>query len=199
MGAKEYFEKTASTWDKKFLTPTLFFFLENVVRQFGIIAGHKVLDVGTGTGVMIPYLIHAVGPSGSVMAIDYSEKMVQICKRKHSKIKNLSIKVGNIEKDTFPAESFNVVVCFGVFPHLENKAKALQNIKSLLEQGGKLVIAHALSSEELKAHHKEVSEHVSHSVLPEKDEMTKLLEQNGFIEISIKDEPGCYLCRAHKA
>jgi ubiquinone/menaquinone biosynthesis C-methylase UbiE len=198
MSAKEYFDKAASTWDEKFLTPSLSSFLEKLVPQFGIEAGQKVLDVGTGTGVLIPYLIKAVGPSGSVTAIDISEKMVQTCNRKHSHIKNVSIKVGNIEEDAFQPETFDAVVCFGVFPHLENKEKALRNMNNALKPGGKLVIAHALSSEELKAHHKKVSTHVAHDVLPEKAEMTQLLEQTGFAEISIKDEPGVYLCIANK-
>jgi ubiquinone/menaquinone biosynthesis C-methylase UbiE len=199
MGVKEYFDKAAITWDEKFLTGSLSSFLEKLVPQFGIETGQSVLDVGTGTGVLIPYLIKAVGPSGSVTAIDYSEKMIQACKRKHSHVKNAIIDVGDIEEDEFPAETYDAVVCFGVFPHLENKQKAIQNINNLLKPSGKLVIAHALSSEELKTHHKKVSEHVAHSVLPEKAEMTQLLEQTGFMEISIKDELGCYLCIAHKA
>jgi len=199
MSTKEYFDKAASTWDEKFLTPSLFSFLENLVPQFSLKAGQKVLDVGTGTGVLIPYLIKAVGPSGSVTAIDSSEKMVQTCNRKHSHIKNVSIKVGNIEEDAFQPETYDAVVCFGVFPHLENKEKALRNINNTLKPGGKLVIAHALSSEELKAHHKKVSTHVAHDVLPEKAEMTQLLEQTGFRGISIKDEPECYLCITHKS
>ena len=198
MSAKEYFNKAAKTWDEMFYTPSLSSFLENLVPQFGIDTEQTVLDMGTGTGVLIPYLIQAVGPSGSITAIDYSEKMVQICKSKHSHLKNVSITVGNIEEDVFPAESFDVVTCFGVFPHLENKQKALQNINNLLKPGGKLVIAHALGSEELNAHHKKVSKQVAHVMLPKKTEMTKLLEQAGFSGVSIKDEPGCYLCLAHK-
>jgi ubiquinone/menaquinone biosynthesis C-methylase UbiE len=138
MSAKEYFDKAASTWDERFITPSLSSFLAKLVPQFGLKAGQSVLDVGTGTGVLIPYLIRAVGPSGSVTAIDYSEKMVQTCNRKHLHIKNVSIKVGNIEEDAFQPETFDAVVCFGVFPHLENKEKALQNISSLLKQGGNL-------------------------------------------------------------
>ena len=199
MSKKAYFNEQANSWDERFFTPKLSSFLEKFVPQFGLEAGQKILDVGTGTGVLIPYLIRAVGPSGSVTAVDYSEKMVQICKTKHSHIKNVSIKVGNIEEDAFPTESFDAVICFGVFPHLENKEKALRNINHTLKPCGKLVITHALSSEELKAHHKKVSEHVAHSVLPEKTEMTKLLEQTGFTRISIKDEPGCYLCVTYKA
>jgi len=86
-----------------------------------------------------------------------------------------------------------------VFPHIENKQKTLQNINNLLKSNGKLVIAHALGSEELNAHHKKVSKQVAPAMLPKKPEMTKLLEQAGFTRISIKDEPGCYLCIAHKS
>jgi ubiquinone/menaquinone biosynthesis C-methylase UbiE len=199
MNAKEYFNKAADSWDKRFYNSRLSSFLEKLVPQFGLEQGQKILDVGTGTGVLIPYLIRAVGPVGSVTAVDYSEKMIQVCRTKHSHLKNLSIKRGNIEETVFSTESFDAVICFGVFPHLENKEKALRNINRILKPDGKLVIAHALSSEELKAHHNNASSTVMHDVLPEEAEMKKLLEQTGFAEISIKDEPGCYLCIAHKA
>ena len=198
MNRKEYFDKATNSWDKRFLTPRLSSFLETLVPQFGLDAGQNVLDVGTGTGVLIPYLVQAVGPSGSVTAIDYSENMVQVCRTKHSHLKNVSIKVGNIEEDAFPAETFDYVVCFGLFPHLENKEKALRNMNNALKRYSKLVIAHALSSEEIKAHHKDASSAVLHDMLPKKAEMTQLLERTGFTEISIKDEPGLYLCIAHK-
>ena len=198
MNAKEYFDNTAETWDDRFCTPRLLSFLEKLVPQFGIEAGQAVLDVGTGTGVLIPHLAKAVGPSGSIIAIDFSEKMVQKCNKKYSHIKNVNIKVGNIEDAAFPAESFDAVICFGVFPHVDYKEKALQNIHSMLKHGGKLVIAHALSSEELKVHHNKVSEHVAHAALPETADMIQLLEQTGFVGIHIKDEPGCYLCTALK-
>jgi len=199
MTPKDYFDNAAETWDEKFHTHKLSKFLEKLVPQFGIQAGQKVLDVGTGTGVLIPYLTKAVGPEGSVTAIDFSEKMAQKCETKHSHLRNLTVEVGNIEEATFPPEHFDVVVCFGVFPHLGNKEKALQNINRILKTAGKLVIAHALSSEELKIHHKKASKHVAHDMMPEKEEMIRLLEQTGFTGISIKDEPGCYLCIAHKA
>jgi demethylmenaquinone methyltransferase/2-methoxy-6-polyprenyl-1,4-benzoquinol methylase len=198
MNAKDYFDNAANSWDGRFCTSRLLSFLEKLVPQFGIEAGQAVLDVGTGTGVLIPYLAKAVGPSGSVTAIDFSEKMVQACKTKYSHVKNVKIKVGNIEDAAFPVESFDAVICFGVFPHLEHKEKALQNISKMLKPSGKLVIAHALSSEELKVHHKKVSEHVAHATLPENAEMIQLLEKAGFANIRIKDEPGCYLCVALK-
>ena len=199
MSRKTYFNKAADSWDKRFHTPTLSSFLEKLVPQFGLEAGQNILDVGTGTGVLIPYLIREVGPAGSVTAIDYSENMIQICKTKHSHLKNVSVRFQDIEEDAFPTESFDAIICFGLFPHLENKEKALQNMNHILKPGGTLIIAHALSSEELKAHHNNASSAVVHDILPEETEIIQLLEQTGFAEIRIKDDPGCYLCIAYKS
>ena len=199
MKVKEYFDNAAGTWDERFSTPALFSFLEIYLPKFGLKAGQNVVDVGTGTGVLIPYLIRAIGSSGSVTAIDCSEKMVEACKARHSHFKNVTIKVGNIEEDSLPSESIDTVTCFGVFPHLLNKHKALRNINNMLKPLGKLIIFHALSSEELKSHHKRVSEHVAQAVIPKKTEMFQYLERAGFTNISIKDEPGCYLCISYKA
>jgi ubiquinone/menaquinone biosynthesis C-methylase UbiE len=198
MNAKDYFDNAAETWDSNFQTLKLFSFLEKLVPQFSLHAGQHVLDVGTGTGVLIPYLIKSVGPSGSVTALDFSEKMIQKCKLKYSRIQNVTIKVGSIEDADFPTELFDAVICFGAFPHIDRKGRALLNICRILKPGGKLFIAHALSSEELKLHHRKVSEHIAESELPERSEMTKLLKQTGFVRPSIKDEPGCYLCIANK-
>jgi len=199
MSRKTYFNEQANTWDERFHTPNLSSFLEKLVPQFGLEPGQNILDVGTGTGVLIPYLIREVGPAGSVTAIDCSENMIQICKTKHSHFKNVSVRLQDIEEDAFPTESFDAIICFGLFPHLENKEKALQNMNHTLKPGGTLIIAHALSSEELKAHHNSASSAVVHDMLPEEAEMIQLLEQTGFAEIRIKDEPGCYLCIACKS
>jgi ubiquinone/menaquinone biosynthesis C-methylase UbiE len=198
MSRKKYFNEAAKTWDERFYTPTLSSFLETLVPQFGLEPGQHILDVGTGTGVLIPYLIEAVGPAGSVTAIDYSEKMIQICKAKYSHLENVMVNLGDIEEDDFPADSFDAVICFGVFPHLKNKEKALLNMNHTLRRGGILIIAHALSSKELKHHHNSASSCVANDVLPKEAEMIQLLERTGFVGIRIKDEPSCYLCVARK-
>ena len=196
---KEYFDNVAQTWDERFNTPKLSSFLEKLVPQFDLDQGQSILDVGTGTGVLIPYLVKAVGQDGSITAVDNSKKMIQVCRTKHPHLKNLHIMQGNIEKNAFSTETYDAVICFGVFPHLTNKEKSLQNINCSLKPGGKLIIAHALSSKELKAHHNNTSLTIMDDVLPEKAEMKRLLEHTGFVETIIKDEPGCYLCKTYKA
>ena len=68
----------------------------------------------------------------------------------------------------------------------------------VLKPGGKLVIAHALSSAEIKAHHNNAEEAVINDELPEEPEMKRLLKRAGFVVNTLVDKPGCYLCMATK-
>ncbi len=198
MKRKEYFNQAAESWDRRFYTPKLGAFLGRLVPSFGIEPGQRVLDVGTGTGILIPFLLQAVGPSGSIKAIDYAERMVQICKSKYSHLENVTIELRDVEQFSYPTGSFDAVTCFGLFPHLKKREKALRNLHRALKRGGTLIITHALSSQEIKTHHSSASPPVQHDMLPEKTEMRKLLKRTGFTDIQIKDQPGCYLCRSTK-
>jgi ubiquinone/menaquinone biosynthesis C-methylase UbiE len=198
MKRRAYFNQAARTWDEKYCTPQLAAFLERLVPDFGLKPGQDILDLGTGTGVLIPYLLQAVGPSGSITAIDYADKMVEICRSKFSHLKNVTVILQDVEMLDLPSESFDAVTCFGLFPHLEEKTKALHHMNRVLNPRGKLIISHAFSSTELRNHHRTASTAVDQDLLPEKSDMRRLLEDAGFTEIKIKDEPGCYLCLSNK-
>jgi len=195
---RSFFNEAASTWDEKYDTPELARFLEGLVPCFGLRPGQRVLDAGTGTGMLIPYLVEAVGPSGSITAIDFAEEMVKICRSKYGHLENVTIENQDVETLTYPSGFFDSVTCFGLFPHFEDKAKALTQINRVLKRGGRLVIAHALSRAELKARHRDKTLAVANDTLPSEGEMRALLTDAGFIDVCIRDEPGCYLCTSIK-
>ena len=97
MSRKHYFNEAARTWDEKFYTPALATFLENLIPTLGLQRGYHILDVGTGTGLLIPFLLHAIGSDGSLTAIDYAEEMVQICRSKYSQLNNVTIQLQDVE------------------------------------------------------------------------------------------------------
>jgi ubiquinone/menaquinone biosynthesis C-methylase UbiE len=193
-----FFNQTAQNWDKEFDNPQLHAFLEQFVPSFGLSAGQHVLDVGTGTGILIPFLHKALGAKGHITAIDYAPNMVSICKTKHAHFPNVSIIVADAEKLQFPDASFDAVTCFGLFPHLDNKKAALSQFHRVLKSKGKLIIAHALGSAEIKNHHQSAPQAVASDVLPTETEMRKLLQQAGFTGIQIVDRQGSYLCTSTK-
>ena len=195
---QSFFNEMAKTWDTRFQTQELEKFLKQLVPKFGLINGQKILDVGTGTGILIPFLLRAIGPTGHITAIDYAEKMIKVCRSKYGNFSNVSFTVQKIEQIDYASESFDAVTCFGLFPHLENRQEILCQLNRVLKQGGKLIIAHALSSKEIKAHHHDSSAAVKKDVLPSRSEMRRLLKQAGFHRIRISDKPGCYLCLSDK-
>ena len=194
---QEFFNDAADTWDKRFQSKELISFLRQLVPTYNLQRGQRILDVGTGTGVLIPFLLEAVGPTGHVTAVDYAEKMVEVCNAKYAGVPNVSVAVQRVENLDFPSEFYDAVTCFGLFPHLERKEAALAQLNRVLKPGGKLIIAHALSSTEIITHHRRSSV-VAHDVLPDKTEMKRLLERAGFTGIHITDEPGCYVCLSTK-
>ena len=198
MNRREFFNEIADTWDKRFQTQKLTKFIEQLVPTFGLLPGQKVLDVGAGTGILIPFLLQAVGPTGQIEAVDYAEKMANICRLKYAHIPNVRVTVQEAEKLDFSSQTFDAVICFGSFPHIENKGEALRQMNRVLKPDGKLVIAHALSSEEIEAHHHNASTAVAHDILPERTSMKQLLKQAGFAGSCIVDKPGCYLCTSDK-
>lgn len=196
---KKFFNNLAKTWDQRFHTKELENFLHKLVPLFGLRRGHKLLDVGTGTGILIPYLIKEIGLNGEIVAIDYAKEMIEICRSKYGHFSNVDFRVGNIEEIDYISAFFDFVICFGVFPHIEKKYRALSQINRVLKKEGRLIIAHALSSEEIQNHHQSSSSVVADDNLPNEYQMKKLLTQTGFQKINIKNKPGCYLCSSVKA
>jgi ubiquinone/menaquinone biosynthesis C-methylase UbiE len=140
----------------------------------------------------------AVGESGHVTAVDFAEKMVEICKANFSQHSNLDVVVQQVENLQFADATFDTVVCFGLFPHLENKEFVLTQLNRVLKLGDKLVNVHALSSNEIKSHHQHAAGVIAPDELPNASEMKHLLKTTGFVNIKISDEPGCYLCFSNK-
>jgi hypothetical protein len=79
---RKYFNEKAAHWDQMVEDKTLQG-LDLIIKGLEIKPGSVVLDVGTGTGILIPFLQEAVGDSGSIVALDLAEEMLKRAKEKH--------------------------------------------------------------------------------------------------------------------
>ena len=188
----------ASTWDQRYYSPELARWLTQTVPTWRLQPSDRVLDVGTGTGVLIPFLLDEIGESGAITAIDYAEHMIQVCRSKYGHLHNVTIELHDIETLDFSDATFDAITCFGVFPHLDHKLLALENFYRVLRSSGRLIVAHALSRTEINAHHLNTEPAVANDVLPSASKMRQLLHDARFDNISILDEHGRYICLSSK-
>jgi len=193
----DFFNQLAPSWDECFYTPELNERLPSLVSQFHLKKGTRVLDVGSGTGGIIPYILQNIGAQGSIWAIDFAEEMVKIGKEKFRYEPRVNFQLAAVESLPFADQFFDHIVCFGAFPHFTDKKVALTEMGRVLKKGGTLVIAHALSSQEIKDHHKGSSP-VANDFLPEEEEMRSLFIETGFMVTRLIDQPKFYLCEGFK-
>ncbi len=196
MSKKEYFDRYAHRWDE-FQHEIDSEQLETLLRKFEIRKGDWILDVGTGTGILLPYLAESVGKEGKVFALDFSSEMLSIAK---SKLTDPGISFINSPVEGMPLgdRMLDRVICFASFPHFEDKPRALQEMSRVLKEKGKLFIAHLLSSEEIRKHHLEAGGAIRNDTLPSSRVMKNMMIKAKFKKIKIIDQPSLYLAQGER-
>jgi ubiquinone/menaquinone biosynthesis C-methylase UbiE len=197
MQLQEYFDQLAPTWDEE-LTPERLQCLSNIVKELGIKPGYYVLDIGSGTGVLLPFLIAEVGDEGKIVALDFSAEMLG-----QAQAKNFPPIVGFAQADVLAIpladNSVDMAICNSVFPHFNDKAKALKEIARVLRNNGRLVICHTMSREMINQLHQSAGGIVASDLLPGESHLRKLIKQAGLKTTHFEDSPERYLVIAEKS
>lgn len=192
MNHKEYFDGLAYQWDE--ITKHDEQKLIEIVDLFNLYRGAKVLDVGSGTGVLIPFIISKIESSGKLVCLDISEKMLSIAavkfpRNSYPNIDFTCMDILNYETD----ERFNFIICYSSFPHFINKERSIKRMSSLLLKWGKLIIAHSQSRKEINSFHKKRGEPVSKDYLPSMKELTSIFEEFSLKPILSVDSDGKFV------
>ena len=191
-----FFDNFADTWDSYRNTNVKI--LEQLMVLANIPAGSTVLDVGSGTGVLLPYLHAAVGTDGKITAVDFSEKMLAKAQEKFADLGNVKFCVGDVLEMNIPAESIDVVICLNFFPHLHTRKKEfIRKMKSFLKTGGSLIIMHDISREKVNSIHRDSSVVTEHR-LPEAKVVAEMLQACGYKEVTAYEDDTLYFVKGFK-
>ena len=162
-----FFDSKASGWDADMKRNEAS--ITRILDNAHVTDGVSVLDVATGTGVLIPdYLSRKVS---SVTAIDISPEMVRIAREKFED-KGVKILCGDAANYDF-GMSFDRIVIFNAFPHFADQENVIRKLSSLLNPGGYLTVCHDLGKAKLDEHHHNVAETVSCELI-EADELSSI-------------------------
>lgn len=112
------------------------------VERLGLPAGAKVLDVGCGTGASVLPAAQAVGPSGSVIGVDLSARLLDRARAKAGTLglSHADFRLADMTALGYPDGDFDAVVSvFSVFfvPDMEGLVRELWR---MVRPGGKLAI-----------------------------------------------------------
>ncbi len=185
-----YFNKVADRWDNMILhSPQKILYFTKLLY---LNKGDRVLDVGTGTGILIPYLLRSVGKEGYIDAIDISPKMIEIAKKRHI-FPNVNFIVGDIETFEFGDSRYNCITCYSVFPHIDRWEETLKRLYEILIEGGRLGIFHSSSRDTINNIHKDNGFHLEKHLLPPAEELARVLRGIGFSIEHIIDNEDMYL------
>ena len=190
-----YFNSKAAIWDD-IIAKSDSTKLQAMADRLQIARGSRVLDVGTGTGVFIPYLQNKVGEQGELIALDIAEEMLKVLQNKGYSLE-ITLIQADIAFSPFISGYFDAVVCYSTFPHFQDKTAALMEIFRLLKADGVLYICHTSSRRTINDIHRSIPD-VCKDIIPDAGSMKMMLEQSGFHRYSIDDLPESYYLAAGK-
>jgi ubiquinone/menaquinone biosynthesis C-methylase UbiE len=165
--------------------------LERIVASGEIIEGASVLDVGSGTGIMVP-LIHKYEPA-RIYACDLSSAMLKQLSKNYTYAETI---LGDVRDLELPDGSLDVVFVNACYPNIVDKATAFSNISRMLSRGGRLVISHPLGKAFIGVIKKSTPFPLDD--FPERADAQDLLGAFGFGIRDFIDEPELYLLVATK-
>jgi ubiquinone/menaquinone biosynthesis C-methylase UbiE len=113
-----------------------------LVAALGIAAGMTVADLGAGTGYFSRYLARAVGPSGTVFAVETEPSLLVHLRERaeHEQTPNVVPILASFDNPRLPAAAVDLVLIVDTFHHLDRRLEYFRSCKRFLTRSGRIAI-----------------------------------------------------------
>jgi glycosyltransferase involved in cell wall biosynthesis len=146
-------------------------FLWDLMRPF---VGHRVLEVGAGTGLLTRFL----SSRERVLATELDPEYVDLLQRTFADTPNVEIRpldLARLAENHIPRHHFDTVVCSNVLEHIEDDGAALGAMREVLVPGGRVI----LIVPALQALYGSIDRAIHHYRRYSREELTRKLEGAG--------------------
>lgn len=115
---------------------------EQTVATLELSPGNRVLDIGCGTGLNLSWLVDAVGPTGEVVALDYSQGMLDRAQRKVERAQWEQVRLlrGDAAVLEGVGSDFDGVMSTWALGIVDDLPSALRRAVDVLKPGGRLAV-----------------------------------------------------------
>lgn len=115
---------------------------DQVLSALSLSDGNDVADIGAGTGLYTALFAQAVGPEGTVYAVDISAPFLEHINQRTAEagLENVTCVLGTDHAVRLPADSVDLVFICDTYHHFEYPQATLRSIRRALRPGGRLVL-----------------------------------------------------------
>jgi len=195
---RQYFNDLAPRWDS---LPGIADVPERIrayVERSRHPAPGRILDVGCGTGILLPHLIEVYPDVRLIVEMDYAEGMLIENARKLRDSRVLHLRT-DATLTPFVVPTFDLVLCFCALPHFGDPAPVLKGLVRALHSGGVITIGHLANSQAVNEFHGSLDARVKSDRLAPARELASLLEQSGATALVAEEEKDWFFVRGEKA
>jgi len=171
----QFDEQTARRIEALYASPDAIRRRSHVLQMLEPRSEERILDIGCGPGFLAAELGTAVGPAGSLRAIDASGPMLDLARSRCRALPWVSIQAGDAARLEFEERTFDAAVSVQVHEYVPQAEAAFQEVARVLRPGGRtLVVAtdwdsivwHSSDPERTRRVLSAFEEHLAHPHLP---------------------------------
>ena len=144
-----FFALRAAIWDRKFGADLPAY--AAAIAEAGLPRGGVVADVGCGTGRALAALRGAVGPRGTVLAVDLTLEMLAAAAAAGGA--RAALLAADARRLPLGGATVNAVFAAGLINHLPDAGAGLAELARITRPGGRLVLFHPSGRAALAARH----------------------------------------------
>ena len=197
MKRKDFFDSNAQTWDNDIYLKMTEKKIKNlIIPLLELKNDDKVIDIGSGTGILVPFIQEYLESGNKITELDFSEQMIKTAKKKYADTINCIS--SNAENIPVKCNSFSKAIIFNSFPHFEDKQKVICEIFRILKNNAIILLAHSDSKNVIDRRHKQIGGAVANDILPSTDKLKTMFEKAGFTNIESLDSNEFFYIKAIK-
>lgn len=142
MAGVEFDEGVARALERMYGTPDVVGQRSRVLQRMELRPGERVLDVGSGPGLLAVDLAQCVGAEGRVLGVDRSEAMIAMARARCAERGLDQTRFEQADAMALPCEdaSFDAAVSTQVYEYVPDMKSALAELHRVLRPGGRVLI-----------------------------------------------------------
>jgi arsenite methyltransferase len=139
-GRLEFDDETSRRVEALYLTPDVVAQRCQVLKALELTDGERVLDIGSGPGLLAYEMAAAVGPEGRVCGIDISAAMLAMARKRCAAQPWTEFHNTDATTLPFPDDHFDAAVSTQVYEYVADIPTALAELYRVTRPGGRVVI-----------------------------------------------------------